>query len=119
MYKPEVLWPNPFPSAPLNPECMTKPGLEWLIPQVGATRLSVPIPSMGRTVYLPTWMVNFYGKSREIYYTCMVWVTHPIWNKQIVSQFPKRLVHETLISDMSFMETIQILSQNWDQDLSW
>ena len=27
----------------------------------------------------------------------------PIWNKQIVSQFPKRLVHETLISDMSFM----------------
>ena len=40
-------------------------------------------------------------------------------DKQIVSQFPKRLVHETLISDMSFMETIQILSQNWDQDLSW
>ena len=27
----------------------------------------LPIPSMGRTVYFPTWMVDFYGKCREIY----------------------------------------------------
>ena len=29
--------------------------------------LVFPIGSMGRTVYLPTLMVDFYGKSRQIY----------------------------------------------------
>ena len=33
-----------------------------------------PIGSMGRTVYLPTWMVDFYGKCRWIYHTWILWV---------------------------------------------
>ena len=35
---------------------------------------SYRIPSMGGTVYLPTWMVDFYGKCREIYHTWILWV---------------------------------------------
>ena len=30
----------------------------------------LPIAFMGRTVYFPTWMVEFYGKCKEIYHGC-------------------------------------------------
>ena len=35
--------------------------------------LKKPIASMGCLVYLPTWMVDFHGKCREIYHTWIVW----------------------------------------------
>ena len=35
--------------------------------------MSRAIQSMGRTVYLPTSMVDFYAKSREMYHTWMLW----------------------------------------------
>ena len=43
----------------------------WKRSEVTIVR-EVPIGSMG-LVYLPTFMVDFYGKCRQIYHTWMVW----------------------------------------------
>ena len=81
---------------------------KWIIFPLGFLWVSYPIPSMGLE-YLPTWMVDFHGKCRQIHHT---------WMGMGFLWFPKTHTINQLNKRLKF-STISANSFSWSSGASW
>ena len=76
-----------------------------------------PIPSMG-LVYLPTWMVDFYAKCREIYHTWIVWVWFLMVSYEVNIWQPHGSIGANFL-DVSMVRVILLMVQKSGKLTSW